>query len=124
MGAQSTINVTEEETGRFTQFNNDDCGANINYKIYRDFKTGEFPRLKISYTYEVGYTDCIYGCIAVPEYDIEYVCELSMYEELDCWFLEWGFDFNKDEIPEEEEEIPKKEDVNEVFVKIYTAYEA
>lgn len=104
----STIDVVEEEIGKSRYYRNTD----VNYQVYRCLHTGTFPELKITFTFEDGYTDCIYGCVAIPEYDVEYACELSQDEEGGCWFLEWNLNLNvEDQIPEE---------VNEVSIKIYT----
>lgn len=114
MVACSTIYVAEEEIGKYRQYNNNDCGADINYLLYRGLKTGKFSKLKITVDYGDEYYlfDSIYACIVIPEYDIEYSYELSMNKEKEYWFLELDFDLNlEDEIPD---------DVNEIHIKIYT----
>lgn len=115
--ASSTIKVSEEEIGKWTQYDTVDCDGNITYEVYRGLITGKFCNIKISYFYEDDWylMDCIYGCIDIPEYDIEYARELTLDEERHCWTLDWDFNLN------DEDEIP--DNINEVFMKIYISIE-
>ena len=82
----------------------------ICYKIERDHSTGKFPELDITILCNRVVGRHFYGCIAVPEFEIDIAGIMSYHSDEDCLIWNYNFDVNEYNI----------KNVNEVTVRVYT----
>ena len=86
----------------------------ITYNIRRDENTKKFPKLAVKFWYNGGFGKDYYGCIAVPECQIDIAGVMSYDSDKDSINLEYEFDMND----YDNNDVIKN--LNEITVRVYT----
>lgn len=67
----------------------------LRYKIRRAQDTRKFPKLNITFRYDGGFGKDYYGCIAVPEFQIDIAGAMTYTADHDLSELNYEFDMNE-----------------------------
>ena len=86
----------------------------INYRIIRDPNTRKFPILNITFWAEGGFGKHYYGCIAVPQFQIDIAGVMTYNANYDSLKLNYEFDMNE----YDNNDVIKN--VDEIIVRLYT----
>ena len=84
------------ETGKsMTCYRYDHGRGPLKYKLRRDRNTRKFPELESTFFCDGGFGKDYYGCIAVPEYEIDIAGAMTYDADHDSLKLNYEFDLNE-----------------------------